>query len=78
MQEICTTVLSEMQLSLGDVLFHQGQHAVDMYFLVSGASTYVFKGVGQSVLKGSWFSEAVLWTPWVHRGEIFRVLLGMP
>jgi len=69
---ICCTCLREVFLSAGDELFGPGEICGSMYFVVSGALTYSEEHINNKdqVEAGTWFCEAVLWTPWVHQGTM--------
>eukprot|EP00747_Dinoflagellata_sp_TGD_P136730 gnl/TRDRNA2_/TRDRNA2_175590_c1_seq6.p1 gnl/TRDRNA2_/TRDRNA2_175590_c1~~gnl/TRDRNA2_/TRDRNA2_175590_c1_seq6.p1 ORF type:complete len:306 (+),score=34.07 gnl/TRDRNA2_/TRDRNA2_175590_c1_seq6:24-920(+) len=73
-QALCSSGIKEVIVSLEDMIFNAGVHATDMYFLKRGAANYFFRGECRSLYSGSWFSEAVLWTPWIHRGDMKCVL----
>jgi len=72
MQKICANALQRAMLSKGDLLFVPGETAHAMYFLAKGELTYFWAQSEEPeyVLANRWFCEAVLWTPWVHRGSM--------
>jgi len=69
---ICCTCLREVFLSTGDELFGPGEICGSMYYMVAGVLTYIEADSSNSLLvsAGTWFCEAVLWTPWVHQGTM--------
>jgi len=81
-RNICHRGLSVMTLSLGDVLFTEGEAPSQpkMYFVCTGTLRYVLREQGacaeeelqssQHVRPGQWLSEAVLWTTWSHCGVL--------
>jgi len=73
MQKICTNVLEIKNLAEGDVLFHFGESAESMYFVVRGDLLYGHgpeaNGKCTKIRRKQWICEAVLWTPWVHAGS---------
>mmetsp|Transcript_46367 Transcript_46367/g.100829 ORF Transcript_46367/g.100829 Transcript_46367/m.100829 type:complete len:664 (-) Transcript_46367:80-2071(-) len=85
MSQLCFSAVSKQSLSKGDSVFSLGSTAQAMYFLVSGTLFYERpKGIRwnlkttiagkdprlKTVVRGSYFCEAVLWTPWFHRGTM--------
>jgi len=83
MHKLCTLAIKAMSFSRGDVLFAAGEAAIGMYFLTQGTMWYNFVGRPERAMlanksgsepmqikTGTWFSEAVLWTPWQHCGKM--------
>eukprot|EP00929_Paragymnodinium_shiwhaense_P004413 TRINITY_DN10532_c0_g1_i2.p1 TRINITY_DN10532_c0_g1~~TRINITY_DN10532_c0_g1_i2.p1 ORF type:complete len:851 (-),score=145.04 TRINITY_DN10532_c0_g1_i2:46-2598(-) len=74
--ELCNEALAEKSLSTSQELFHAGEQASKMYFMIDGFLEY-FHGksdVETAVVKNhQWFSEAVLWVDWLRKGRIAAV-----
>jgi len=73
MYRVCGSALHTDHLSNGDVLFHHTINAGHMFFSDSGTMIYFPMRESSDpvdVEAGQFFCEAVLWTPWVHRGEM--------
>jgi len=71
-QKLCCSVMKQLGLSRGDVLFRAGEEATCLYFLTSGTMKYdrkFFQSV-ESVGPASWCCEAVVWVPWIHVGKM--------
>jgi hypothetical protein len=76
----CEVVVKDVSLSRGDVLFSPGATCTAMYIVASGLLSYMAQqqrtdspggGASHCLLHGgNWCSEAVLWTPWHHRGKM--------
>merc|ERR1719316_1062124 len=68
---LCCSAVQEDHLCKSDVLFHCGEAAQRMIFVTEGKINYYQEGAPTVVLtKEQWCCEAVLWVPWVHRGEM--------
>lgn len=74
LRKLCSFAVNRTYLSCGDELFGPGSICTQMYFVVGGQLTYIFQRLNSIAVKelrhGAWFSEAVLWTPWHHRGKM--------
>jgi hypothetical protein len=77
MARICRQSMVEMALSRDDTLFGIGETAHAMYFVVRGVLRYKsWMLADASRLHGvllnaqHWCCEAVLWTQWVHQGDM--------
>eukprot|EP00930_Biecheleria_cincta_P013827 TRINITY_DN1213_c0_g1_i1.p1 TRINITY_DN1213_c0_g1~~TRINITY_DN1213_c0_g1_i1.p1 ORF type:complete len:994 (+),score=151.92 TRINITY_DN1213_c0_g1_i1:36-2984(+) len=72
MQRVCSEALKVVHLSAGDSLFTTADAAASMYFVSNGVLIYTLQQTKQpeTVKLGMWFCEAVLWTPWEHRGDM--------
>mmetsp|Transcript_26192 Transcript_26192/g.73283 ORF Transcript_26192/g.73283 Transcript_26192/m.73283 type:complete len:705 (+) Transcript_26192:56-2170(+) len=69
-QRICSTAIVRISLGDGDVLFCFGDVADRAYVVGGGTLEYVQRSHLAAVETGGWVSEAVLWVPWVHVGEL--------
>lgn len=82
MQNICG-MIEMIALAEGDYLFHWGEAARSMYFVVRGELKYESDGgtpkqrnTGEErhpatkIKRRGWVCEAVLWTDWVHTGSV--------
>lgn len=79
---LCAACLTEVVLDVRVTLFCPGEQARSMYFIVDGVLTYnVWRGhplrpaesdhlETREMGQGEWFSEAVLWTPWIYQGTM--------
>lgn len=75
-----TQTVRVVHLVEGDHLFLPGEEAVSVFFLSQGLMCYIqepFTSPGvvgkdekESVVSGSWFCEAALWTHWTHVGRV--------
>eukprot|EP00448_Togula_jolla_P038783 CAMPEP_0170635714 /NCGR_PEP_ID=MMETSP0224-20130122/37377_1 /TAXON_ID=285029 /ORGANISM="Togula jolla, Strain CCCM 725" /LENGTH=336 /DNA_ID=CAMNT_0010965249 /DNA_START=30 /DNA_END=1037 /DNA_ORIENTATION=+ len=75
MQKVCNVALQQVVLSEGDVLFSLGETAHSMFFVKSGEMKYArlrhnHTWEREQLEKKHWFCEAVLWTAWVHQGNM--------
>jgi len=82
MNKICAKAAKEQILSQDDMLFAAGDKAHSMYFVASGTFTYcLWNQKNQDVVSSSlrevqqvegesWIAEPVLWTTWVHMGDL--------
>jgi hypothetical protein len=77
--QLCTTAVTELCFGKNDVLFKQGTVAEHMCFLTAGTLAYRYtkKGKDQPTTckleTDQWCSEAVLWVPWIHCGQMKAV-----
>jgi len=69
-QRICSAAIVRISLGDGDVLFCFGDVADRAYVVGGGTLEYVQRNHLAAVDAGGWVSEAVLWVPWVHVGEL--------
>jgi hypothetical protein len=71
LNRITTKALNTKRLARDDSLFHAGELALNMAFIVEGKLMYM-RGLDESCTKGEvWISEPVLWTPnWIHLGAL--------
>lgn len=77
-RKICHVGITETTLSMGDVVFINGESCNRMFFVKSGELIYqqqddiatgdIMKTV--DVEKSDWISESCLWTPWSHVGQL--------
>merc|ERR1719503_189061 len=77
---LTTSVADVSDLNKGDFIFEEGTPGDTMYFLAYGQMRYHpgpvvsdahFPFACHLVLEhGAWFSEAALWTMWVHAGSM--------
>lgn len=76
MQRLCLEALKCVHVGAGDSLFGVGDSAQSMYFvergilLYSKQAAFTPKASPEMIESGNWCCEAVLWTPWEHRGEM--------
>eukprot|EP00747_Dinoflagellata_sp_TGD_P103415 gnl/TRDRNA2_/TRDRNA2_168952_c2_seq1.p1 gnl/TRDRNA2_/TRDRNA2_168952_c2~~gnl/TRDRNA2_/TRDRNA2_168952_c2_seq1.p1 ORF type:complete len:260 (-),score=35.09 gnl/TRDRNA2_/TRDRNA2_168952_c2_seq1:198-977(-) len=75
MRKMCITAIKQETSARGDVIFLAGERAQQMYFVTSGALRYdnlsdAARCPETDLSSGEWFSEAILWGPWVHRGRM--------
>jgi len=75
MQKVCNVSLQQVVLSEGDVLFSLGETAHSMYFVKSGEMRYTrlqddHTWEREELTRAHWSCEAVLWTSWVHQGNM--------
>lgn len=69
----CWRAVEEVPLASGDVAFVGGQKAQCMFMVTFGYLDYIpssSKHGEASVCNGEWSSEAVIWTKWVHQGQL--------
>jgi hypothetical protein len=75
--------LAEISLARNDSVFSCGEYAVQMFFVAGGRMEYLLgecEGLDihaskdldalEDALEGEWICEAVLWTPWLHLGDL--------
>lgn len=67
MYRICSVALKQVDYALDDEVFAEGELAMAMYFVRTGTFAY---RTSFMLEKKSYFSEAALWTPWYHRGDL--------
>jgi len=75
--------LSAAALAHGDMIFTCGEQARRVVFVSSGALEYTLGEVtdspqhgeahGEVLRENKWVCEAVLWTPWLHLGDLLAV-----
>lgn len=73
MKKVCHRAMSMLQVSCGDILFSPGETALQprMFFVISGGLHYVAASADVFVVEErTWISEAVIWTTWMHRGQL--------
>mmetsp|Transcript_153113 Transcript_153113/g.293223 ORF Transcript_153113/g.293223 Transcript_153113/m.293223 type:complete len:862 (-) Transcript_153113:33-2618(-) len=73
MRKVCHSATDMTSVSPGDLVFTNGEmpSAPMMYFVVSGGLQYTtVNGEVNKVAPGDCLSEASLWTPWMHRGDL--------
>jgi len=73
LRKLCSIAVKNVSLSRGDALFSPGASCTEMYIVVSGLLSYKQEHQGDAhelLRNGNWCSEAVLWTPWYHRGRM--------
>jgi len=67
---ICRKALTDIGLTLGDILFCRGDAARHMYFVVEGEFRYTHgRGETTFIGPGSWVGEPALWLKWCYMGE---------
>lgn len=77
MNGVSNQCIENFPLARGDVAFGSGLVASKMYLVSDGELEYIPIGANVNdpenvllVVKGRWVSEAVLWTQWVHQGQM--------
>lgn len=74
MRKLCYVATQQSMLSQDDVLFSADEPADCLYILVEGTMLYKHRKSYETTLcsinEWFWFCEAVLWTHWVHKGEM--------
>jgi len=75
MRRVCHLAVSIKLLSRDDIVFSIGEIPAvpKMFFLLSGVMEYTTPDYVAQVRSGwesTWMSEAVLWTTWMHVGEL--------
>jgi len=71
MRQVCHLGIGILSLSRGDVVFSEGEVTSfpSMFFLLDGRLNYSHRlGDVVELKPPDWFSEAILWTPWMHCG----------
>jgi len=76
--QVCSSAVTSGYLAKNDVLFKEGNLAENMFFLGVGTLAYryySYEGIAhtEKVDSFSWFTEGVLWMPWLHRGQMKSV-----
>jgi len=78
--KIFFNVVTSSSLARGDILFSMGEAARAMWFVISGTLEYTLMNgtvdsspPARNVDGGTWLSEPVLWTSWVHLGDMITV-----
>lgn len=74
-RKICHGAMSRDSNSMGDIIFHYGEHSETMMILKVGVMKYTWGGGNEKIIDvpGFWLSEAPLWTNWIHRGILYAV-----
>jgi len=67
---VCRSTLATIFLAPRDVIFREHQIAARMYFIEGGHLEYSRRGEEEEVVSPTWFSESVLWTPWLFVGRM--------
>lgn len=81
---VFSKAVSTASLAKGDAAFSCGVEAKNMIFLCNGLMQYIpgeiedelnnshnsFVSTPEMVLVGQWVCEPVLWTPWIHLGDL--------
>jgi len=75
MRKVCHTAVSTKMFSRHDLVFSIGEipHAPQMFFILHGHLEYTNPTEAKLIRcsdKRPWISEAVLWTSWMHVGEL--------
>jgi hypothetical protein len=73
MRKICHSATSMCIVSCGDIIFNPGETPLQpkMYICCDGKLRFIsINGSVKFLHQKSWVSEAVLWTAWMHRGEL--------
>mmetsp|Transcript_58347 Transcript_58347/g.170601 ORF Transcript_58347/g.170601 Transcript_58347/m.170601 type:complete len:722 (-) Transcript_58347:320-2485(-) len=72
LMDVCSKAVTERNLICGESLFLEGKVAESMFFIASGYLKYEHCRVdlSQTIGRGSWTSEAVLWVNWVHAATL--------
>lgn len=73
MNTVSNSCIENMSLARGDVAFGSGQIARFMLLVSSGILDFIALGHQdnpEQVNKGRWVAEAVLWTKWIHQGQM--------
>eukprot|EP00933_Yihiella_yeosuensis_P027066 TRINITY_DN20993_c3_g1_i1.p1 TRINITY_DN20993_c3_g1~~TRINITY_DN20993_c3_g1_i1.p1 ORF type:complete len:316 (+),score=41.46 TRINITY_DN20993_c3_g1_i1:50-949(+) len=73
MQKICHQGIASVDVFEGDVIFHYGEapEYPRMYTLNAGSLVYNNQdNVSTDLHGGAFISEAVIWSKWIHRGEL--------
>jgi len=72
-RKVCRLAVSMVPVSVGDIVFSAGEMlpVPKMFIVCDGAVRYdMFNGDTVQVNTGDWCAEPVLWTSWVHRGDL--------
>lgn len=73
MHGICNSASESLSLARSDVAFSEGQVAESMVIVTAGVLDYIpmeEESHEEKVEPGHWCCEAVLWTKWVHQGQL--------
>merc|ERR1719223_1026534 len=70
LHRVAATAFSTVALACDDVVFYAGDAATRIFFLEDGDLEYVQHGSKQVVQLQTWISEPVMWTSWVHMGNL--------
>ncbi|CAE8648341.1 unnamed protein product [Polarella glacialis] len=73
MQQVYQLCISEISVEPGQELFHTGEAATQMYFVLEGTFCYFAEGMNASPSfhpTGAWIGEPVLWMSWKHTGRL--------
>ncbi|CAE8626473.1 unnamed protein product [Polarella glacialis] len=70
-QRVCTSAVTHVIFSRGDMMFTQSDNAEKMVILKTGSVEYMRNGAEsiEAVKEGDWLCEGALWTMWTTRGE---------
>lgn len=69
-QQVCNVAAKEMAFVANHEIFREGQTAEAVYFLISGACTYI-RAQGSIKVMDECISEAAIWVQgWAHRGSL--------
>jgi hypothetical protein len=76
--QLCASAVCTKLFARRDMVFKEGQDAECMYFVAVGALAYRYctQSMAAHTFKtmklesDQWCTEAVLWMPWVHRGQM--------
>jgi len=74
MVKVCTAATSTRTMAPTETLFHPGEAAHHMYFMVHGDLAYILQDespLSPPISKGEALAEAALWLPWFHSGTSF-------
>lgn len=73
MRKVCHSGMSMLQVAAGDIVFSAGEIALTprMFFVCIGSLQYIAHSAEVlNVEERTWLSEAVIWTTWMHRGQL--------
>jgi len=79
MRKVCHRAVSKSSISSGDVIFSTGEvpECPKLYIITEGTFEYAHvNGEMVQLQAGRWLAEGVLWTSWMHRGELKAVTDG--
>jgi hypothetical protein len=70
--QVCDQAACRLDVVRGEMLFCSGEAppVPKVYWVVSGKMSYSQGKKKVSVEEGAWFCDAVLWTPWMHCGNM--------
>mmetsp|Transcript_117871 Transcript_117871/g.263503 ORF Transcript_117871/g.263503 Transcript_117871/m.263503 type:complete len:787 (-) Transcript_117871:38-2398(-) len=73
-RKLCHSVITEVSLSQGDLLFTVGDRSHSMFVIWGGCLDYASSQANSSsfafVRQGEWLCEGCLWTHWISCGEV--------